>query len=123
MRLASLAAALAGLRRVKYSSAEVLVAGTITQHVIDGCQDRRGNRDCCLLGAVARFETEELGLKIAVLLTRCAPRSLHQYGLGDLVAGEDDLADLALRALKRDDKLLAMAVGRERPRRRAADRG
>ena len=82
-----------------------------------------GNRDCCLLGAVARFETEELGLKIAVLLTRCAPRSLHQYGLGDLVAGEDDLADLALRALKRDDKLLAMAVGRERPRRRAADRG
>lgn len=62
-------------------SAEVLVAGTITQHVIDGCQDRRGNRDCCLLGAVARFETEELGLEIAVLLARCAPRSLHQYGL------------------------------------------
>src|SRR5258706_517304 len=61
--------------------AEVLVASTITQHVIDGCQDRRGNRDRCLLGTVARFETEELGLEIAVLLARCAPRSLHQYGL------------------------------------------
>src|SRR5438093_5471577 len=44
--------------------AEVLVASTITQHVIDGCQDRRGNRDRCPLGAVARFETEELGLEI-----------------------------------------------------------
>src|SRR5215470_10642427 len=64
-----------------HHDAEVLVAGTITQHGIDGCQDRRGNRDCCPLGAVARFETEELGLKIAVLLARCAPRSLHQYGL------------------------------------------
>ena len=73
-----------GLGRITASEvfgAEVLVASTITQHVIDGCQDRRGNRDRCLLGAVARFETEELGLEIAVLLARCAPRSLHQYGL------------------------------------------
>src|SRR5499425_639956 len=73
-----------GLGRVpasKVFGAEVLVASTITQHVIDGCQDRRGNRDRCLLGAVARFETEELGLEIAVLLARCAPRSLHKYGL------------------------------------------
>src|ERR1700751_2939400 len=46
--------------------AEILVASTIPQHVVDGCQDRRGNRDRCLLGAVARFETEELGLEIAV---------------------------------------------------------
>jgi hypothetical protein len=37
--------------------AEVLVASTIAQHVIDGCQDRRGNRNRCLLGAGARFET------------------------------------------------------------------
>src|SRR5215470_11267948 len=73
-----------GLGRITASEvfgAEVLVASTITQHVIDGCQDRRGNRNRCLLGAVARFETEELGLEIAVLLARCAPRSLHQYGL------------------------------------------
>lgn len=73
-----------GLGRITASEvfgAEVLVASTITQHVIDGCQDRRGNRDRCLLGAVARFETEELGLEIAVLLARCAPRSLHQYRL------------------------------------------
>jgi hypothetical protein len=65
----------------KVFRAEVLVASTITQHVVDGCQDRRGNRDRCLLGAVARFETEELGLEIAVILARRAPRSLHQYGL------------------------------------------
>src|SRR6516162_1379520 len=73
-----------GLGRITASEvfgAEVLVASTITQHVIDGCQDRRGNRNRCLLGAVARFETEELGLEIAVLLARCAPRSLHQYRL------------------------------------------
>jgi hypothetical protein len=62
-----------GLGRITASEvfgAEVLVASTITQHVIDGCQDRRGNRNRCLLGAVARFETEELGLEIAVLLER-----------------------------------------------------
>ena len=69
-----------GLGRITASEvfgAEVLVASTITQHVIDGCEDRRGNRDRCLLGAVARFETEELGLEIAVLLalrpTQLAP--------------------------------------------------
>src|SRR5262245_18153588 len=73
-----------GLGRVpasKVFGVEVLVASIITQHVIDGCQDRRGNCDRCLLGAVARFETEELGLEIAVLLARCAPRSLHKYRL------------------------------------------
>src|ERR1700746_2146177 len=38
--------------------AQGLVTHTIPSHVVDGCQDRRGNRDRCLLGAVARFETE-----------------------------------------------------------------
>ena len=97
--------------------AEVLVASTITQHVIDGCQDRRGNRDRCLLGAVARFETEELGLEIAVLLARCAPRSCTSTGLNQgapfLIRIERRLPTLSSRARNESRPGEKMAGARE----------
>jgi len=44
--------------------------------MIDGCQDRRDNRDRCLLRAVARFETEELGLEADKILRGTKPADL-----------------------------------------------
>src|SRR5215510_11756830 len=60
---------------------EVLVVSAVTQHVVDGRQDRRGHRDGRLLGTAACFETQELSLQIAILLARRAPGGLQQHGL------------------------------------------
>jgi hypothetical protein len=42
--------------------AEILVTGTVAQHVKDNYQDRCGNGDDCFLGSAASFEAQELRL-------------------------------------------------------------
>src|SRR3954464_1867020 len=61
--------------------AKVLVAGAVAEHVINGGQDRGGDRDSRFLGAAASLEAQELGFEVAVLLVRCCPGALHQHRL------------------------------------------
>jgi hypothetical protein len=66
--------------------AEVLVASTITQHVIDGCQDRRGNRDRCLLGAVARLPGP-LGMAATLVTSNGHAQSAERQGCTSIEGG------------------------------------
>ena len=50
--------------------AEVLVAGAVAEHVIDGGQDRGGNRNSRFLGAAASLEAQELGFEVASVMGR-----------------------------------------------------
>src|SRR5215217_7819838 len=61
--------------------AEVLVAGAIAEHVINGGQDRGGDRDRRLFRATASLEAQELSFEVAALLPRRRPGALHQHGL------------------------------------------
>ena len=60
---------------------EIVVTSPIAQHVIDGCENRGGDRDGRLFRPVTRFQAQELGLEIAAFLARCGPGALYQRGL------------------------------------------
>src|SRR5262249_28721020 len=51
------------------------------EHVVDGGEDRGGDRHDRLLGASLRFDAVELGVEIAVFFAHRCPGALHQCGL------------------------------------------
>ena len=61
--------------------AQVLIRGSVLQHVIDGGEHGSGNGYDCLLGAAPRSDAVELGLKVAALCARRGPGTLNQYRL------------------------------------------
>ena len=65
---------------VEVVGAEVLIHGSVLEHVIDGREDRSRDGDDRLLGATPGSDAVELSLQIAVFLARRRPGTLHECG-------------------------------------------
>src|SRR6266851_6834114 len=66
---------------IEVGGAEVLVLGTVFEHVVGGGEDGCGHGADRLLGAAPGAQAVELGVEVAVLLFRAGPGALHQQGL------------------------------------------
>jgi hypothetical protein len=66
---------------IEVVAAQILIHRSILEHVIDGGEDRGGDREDRLLLAAASHDAGELRLQIAVLLFDGCPGALHQGGL------------------------------------------
>jgi hypothetical protein len=58
--------------------AQVLIAGAVLEHVIDGCEDGSGDGADGLFGTAPGTDAVELGLHVAALLARRSPAALDQ---------------------------------------------
>src|SRR5258705_6308808 len=61
--------------------AEVLIQGSVLEHVVDGGEDGGSNGHDCLLWTAPRLDPQELGPQVAVLLAHGRPGALHECGL------------------------------------------
>ena len=66
---------------LKVIEAEVLIQGSILEHVIDCGEDGGGDGHDRLLRAAPRLDAQELGLQVAIFLTYRRLGALHQRGL------------------------------------------
>ena len=64
----------------KVVRSEVAKEGTVAQHVVDGGEDRCGDRDGSLFWSASCFEAQELGLEIGVLGPRRRKGALDEHG-------------------------------------------
>ena len=64
----------------KVVRSEVAQEGTVAQHMVDGGEDRCGDRDGSLFWSASCFEAQELGLEIGVLGPRRRKGALHTGG-------------------------------------------
>jgi hypothetical protein len=64
----------------KVVRSEVAKEGTVAQHMVDGGEDRCGDRDGSLFWSASCFEAQELGLEIGVLGPRRRKGALHEHG-------------------------------------------
>ena len=58
---------------------EIVVTSPIAQHVIDGCEDRGGDRDGRLFRPVTRFQAQELGLENSCFSCALRPRTVPAW--------------------------------------------
>src|SRR5262245_43123168 len=65
---------------IEVVGAEVLVHGSVLEHVIDGGEDRGGDGHDRLLDAGARADAVELRWEVAARCARRGPGALHQCG-------------------------------------------
>src|SRR5258708_32285424 len=66
---------------LKVIGAEVLIQGSILEHVIDCGEDGSSDGHGRLLRAAPRLEPQELGLQITAFLAHSRPGALHECGL------------------------------------------
>src|SRR6516164_33703 len=66
---------------LKVIGAEVLIQGSVLEHVIGCGEDGGGDGHDRLLWAAPRLDAQELGLEVAILLAHRCPGALHQRGL------------------------------------------
>src|SRR5215216_5925261 len=66
---------------IEVACAEVVVLGSVLEHVIDGGKDRGGDRADGFLRTAPVPQAEELGLVIAAFLADGRPRALDQHRL------------------------------------------
>src|SRR6516162_3967371 len=66
---------------LKVIGAEVLIQGSILEHVVDRGEDGGSDGHDRLLGAAPRLDAQELGLQVAILLAYRRPGALHECGL------------------------------------------
>jgi hypothetical protein len=66
---------------LKVIGAEVLIQGSILEHVIDCGEDGSSDGHDRLLRAAPRLEPQELGLQITAFLAHSRPGALHECGL------------------------------------------
>src|SRR5262245_1093175 len=57
---------------------QIVIEGSVLQHVVDGCENGGGDRADCLLRSAPSLQPKELSLEIARLLAFCRPCALHQ---------------------------------------------
>src|SRR6516162_4779541 len=65
---------------LKVIGAEVLIQGSVLEHVIDCGEDGGADGHDGLLRAAPRLDAQELGLQVAILLAHRGPCALHQRG-------------------------------------------
>jgi hypothetical protein len=65
---------------------EIAIRHLITQQIIDGGQDRSGDRDNGLLWTAPRSQPNELGVELVVLIAGRGPGTLHQHSFEPLRA-------------------------------------
>src|SRR6266699_2383113 len=66
---------------LKVIGAEVLIQGSVLEHVIDCGEDGGSDGHDRLLRAAPRLDAQELGLQVAILLAYRRPGALHECGL------------------------------------------
>src|SRR5437763_509928 len=65
---------------IEVVGAEVLMNGSVLEHVVDCSEDRSGHGADSLLRAAFAFQPVELRPVVAVFLSDGRPGALHQYG-------------------------------------------
>ena len=66
---------------IEVVGAEVLIHGSVLEHVIDGGEDRGSDCNNCFLDAPSGSDAVELGLEVGAFRTHRAPGALHECGL------------------------------------------